>query len=244
MLLYPAIDICQGRVVRLKQGLFTAETVYSHDPLAVARDWERQGAKWLHIVDLDGAKHGYPVNLDIIHKIRLAVQCQLQIGGGVRTISHLDNLIATGINRLVLGTKALDEHFLREAVQRYPGKIVIGIDVQNGKIRTEGWLKDSIHDMEGFLKLLNIYPIEAIIYTDIGRDGMLNGPNWTALSHVLEATFQKVILSGGVSTLDYIRRCCQINNENFDGVIIGKALYEKKITLTECLSVVAQNRKA
>ena len=233
--IYPAIDLYEGKVVRLAQGDFNAKTVYSGDPVKTAAEWEEQGAQWLHIVDLEGAKTGEMKNLESLQKIRAAVRCGIQFGGGVRKLEDLASLTRLGINRIVLGTKSLEEPFFSRAMAKYAPHIAVGLDIRDDMLQTQGWLKSGEESLQDALARFNKYPLETIIYTDIQKDGMLQGPDFFRLSEILTGTPARVILSGGVGSLLHIQRSRQVKRENFEGLIIGRALYDKKFTLREAL---------
>ncbi len=235
MVIYPAIDLYEGKVVRLEKGCFEKLTVYSKEPAAVARQWCEAGAEWLHLVDLEGAKTGTLKNFPKVLEIRKAVSCSIQFGGGLRTIEEIENVLESGINRVVLGTKALDPEFCRQALGRFGKQIAVALDMREGRIQTQGWLEASDVSIEEALNSLNNFPIQTMIYTDIQKDGMLTGPNFNQLEKILQATRARVILSGGIGSLEDLQQCQKISNNNFDGVIIGKALYEKKFSLPDAL---------
>ncbi len=237
MNIYPAIDLYEGHVVRLQKGDFTKQTVYSKDPSAFAQKWEAEGAAWLHIVDLEGAKTGSLKNLLPLLKIRKSVKCRLQFGGGLRSIETIDAVLGKGIDRVVVGTKALDLKFLEAALKLFGKQLAIALDVRHGILQTQGWLDAQNPTLESALKQLNNYPIETVIYTDIQKDGMMEGADFMGLEKILNAAKSRVILSGGVSQMEDVRRCRQITQKNFDGAIIGKALYEGKINLKEALKI-------
>ena len=235
MRIYPAIDIAGGKVVRLARGDFQKMTVYSERPDETAREWERQGAEWIHVVDLDGAKTGVLTNRESLVKIRKAVRCKIQFGGGVRDLKTLESLCAEGMDRVILGTKALDKSLFSAALEKFGGKIAASLDVRDGRVQTQGWLEEAGQTFKKVLSELNLFPLETLIYTDIQKDGMLEGPNFPGLSHVLTATKAHVILSGGVGSLSDIQKSAEIKNGNFEGVIVGRALYEKKFTLEQAI---------
>lgn len=243
MRIYPAIDLYHGKVVRLTRGQFDQETVYSADPISIARQWKRQGATWLHMVDLEGAKTGELRNLDEALAIRKAVRCHLQFGGGLRTLRDIEHVLGEGIDRVVLGTKALDENFLQGILARFGKRIAVGLDVRDGVIQTQGWLNASGKTLRQMLRLMKDFPVDTLIYTDIQKDGMLGGPNLDSLTEILESTSSRVILSGGVGSLSDLEQCCHITQNNFDGVIIGKALYDKKFSLREALQLIQGHGK-
>lgn len=242
MNIYPAIDLYHGKVVRLSRGDFQKETVYSENPAAVATEWEKQGARWLHVVDLQGAKTGELLNHDSLVNIRMAVKCRIQYGGGLRSLTDIKTVLDEGIDRVVLGTKALDKPFLAKALAQFGSKIAVGLDVRGGFVQTEGWLKASETTFESALDYLNRFQIETIIYTDIQKDGMLQGADFSGLSDVLEHTHARVILSGGVSDINDIMLSSQVAYDNFEGIIVGKALYDKKFTLSEAVAALSKSK--
>ena len=238
MNLYPAIDLYDGKVVRLVRGDFQNLTVYSKTPVTIAKEWETQGAAWIHIVDLEGAKTGALKNLPSLLEIRKAVQCKIQFGGGLRSLEQMEEVAQAGIDRIVLGTKALDETFFQTALQKFKSKIAVGLDTRNGIVQTQGWLESGGANLKAALQRFNDFPLETIIYTDIQKDGMLKGPDFEGLTDVLKTSRAKIILSGGVSSLEDIEKCAKITAENFEGAIIGKALYEKRFSLTDAFAAL------
>ncbi len=238
MNLYPAIDLYEGKVVRLKKGDFEQKTVYSDDPAAFAKKWAEAGAPWIHVVDLEGAKTGLLKNLESLKKIRKAVKCKVQFGGGLRSVETIDSILKEGIDRVVVGTKAMDGDFLAKALKHCGARLAVGLDVKDGKVQTQGWLQNDL-GFEAALQKLNATAVETVIYTDIQRDGMMQGPNFDGLKNVLKTLKANVILSGGVSSLEDVKNCTMLTYKNFDGMIIGKALYENQIDLKEALSASA-----
>lgn len=238
MELYPAIDLYQGKAVRLKGGDFNQVTVYSEHPEEMALAWKNAGARWIHVVDLEGAKCGRIVHGASIEKIRRAVPgCKIEVGGGVRALEDIQALIEFGADRVILGTKALDKDFLGQAVKRFSDRVAVGLDTRQGKVQLEGWLTESGVSLEQALQLLAPYEVRTLIVTDIATDGMLMGPNFKQLENVLRNTRSRVILSGGVSTLDDLRRAAALKFDHFEGVIIGKALYEKRFALEDAVKI-------
>jgi phosphoribosylformimino-5-aminoimidazole carboxamide ribotide isomerase len=238
MELYPAIDLYQGKAVRLKGGDFNQVTVYSEHPEEMALAWKKAGTHWIHVVDLEGAKSGRIVHGQSIQKIRASVpECKIEVGGGVRKLEDIQSLIDFGADRVILGTKALDKDFLELAVKRFNAQIAVGLDTRQGKVQLEGWLTESGVSLEQALQLLEPYQIKTLIVTDIATDGMLMGPNFNQLESVLTKTRSRVILSGGVSSLEDLRRAAMLKFDNFEGVIIGKALYEKRFTLEDAVKI-------
>ncbi len=238
MTIFPAIDIKGGRVVRLCQGRFDAVTEYADDPAAVARRWAAAGAEWIHVVDLDGAQGGAVVNWEAIAAVAGAVGSRIQMGGGVRTAADIERLLGLGCDRVVLGTKAVeDERFLRETVARWPGQIAVSVDASDGYVTTKGWTRVSDVRAVDFVRTLAACGVTCVIYTDIARDGMMTGPNIPALRAVLDAADVAVIASGGVSSIEDVRALAALSAPRLVGVITGKALYEGTLDLKEALAV-------
>lgn len=243
MELYPAIDLYQGKAVRLKGGDFKEVTVYSEHPEEMALAWRKAGANWIHVVDLEGAKSGRIVHGQCIQKIReSAAGCKIEVGGGVRALEDIQELINYGADRVILGTKALDRDFLDKAMKRFSDQIAVGLDTRQGKVQLEGWLIESGISLEQALQLLAPYQVQTLIVTDIATDGMLMGPNFKQLESVLTNTHSRVILSGGVSSLEDLRKAAALKFSNFEGVIIGKALYEKRFTLEDAVKIVHKSK--
>jgi phosphoribosylformimino-5-aminoimidazole carboxamide ribotide isomerase len=235
MLIYPAIDLLHGRCVRLKQGDYSRETVFSDDPVDMARRWVKQGADRLHVVDLDGAKSGQPANGAIVRKIVEAVDIPVQLGGGLRTDDHVAAAFDWGVRWAVVGTQALqNQSWLRTAAKQYPHRIVLGIDAKDGRVATEGWLNVSSMKAIELAKVTSDLPLASLVYTDIARDGMLSGPNFEALSEMQQAVSLPIIASGGISTLDHVRKLIDFKAA---GCIIGRALYEGSLDLSTVLNL-------
>ncbi|MFO1464088.1 MAG: 1-(5-phosphoribosyl)-5-[(5-phosphoribosylamino)methylideneamino]imidazole-4-carboxamide isomerase [bacterium] len=239
MIVFPAIDLKDGKAVRLQQGDYDQVTQYSDDPLSLARRFREEGAEWIHVVDLDAAKAGRPVHLDLIAGIaREVAPVKLQVGGGIRSLEIARAYFDAGVARVVVGTKAVqDPDFLAALGQAYPGRIALGLDAKAGKIAVHGWTETTGASIEGFLKTAPLEGIYCLIFTDIARDGMLTGPNLPALLEVAKATELPIIASGGVSSLQDIQALVDLENCKILGVITGKALYEGKFTLSEALKV-------
>jgi phosphoribosylformimino-5-aminoimidazole carboxamide ribotide isomerase len=237
MLVIPAIDLKDGKCVRLLQGKKDAVTAYSNDPVATAKMWESYGAKLLHIVDLDGAFTGNQKNLDAIIKIRKSVKIALQVGGGIRKIGAIMKLFSAGVERIIIGTAAIEEpEFLTDSCRKYPGRIITGIDAKEGMVAIRGWEEiTSLTDRE-LAKRLEIIGVAGIIYTDIARDGMLSGPNIEATEEIVKSVKIPVIASGGVSCIDDIKNLMKI--KNLWGVIVGKAIYSGALDLKEAIKFV------
>ena len=235
MLIIPAIDLKDGRCVRLKQGDMNSATVFSEDPVAMARHWAAQGAKRLHIVDLNGAVAGRPKNEKVIRDVIAAVgqQLQIQLGGGIRDLDTIESYLDAGVTYIVIGTAAVkNPGFLSDACYAFPGHIIAGLDAKDGKVAVEGWSKLTGHDVVDLAKKYEDYGIEALIYTDIGRDGMMGGINLEATLRLAQATKTPVIASGGLTSLaDVEAICTKLVPDGVIGVIAGRALYEGKIEL-------------
>lgn len=234
----PAIDIRNERCVRLIQGDYSKEKVYDGDPCGIAKRWDIPGINIIHIVDLDGAKEGYPVNLNIIAKIAKSISAKIEVGGGIRTKNDVENILKVGAERVILGTRICEnpseaKHFVKEFGAE---KIVAGIDAKNGFVATRGWLKSANFDPIELVGQLYEAGIKRIIYTDISTDGMLSGPNIEVVTNLCSSYPKlKVISSGGISSLKDIRELFK-SARNLEAVIIGKALYERKFTLNEALN--------
>jgi phosphoribosylformimino-5-aminoimidazole carboxamide ribotide isomerase len=234
--IYPAIDIRGGKCVRLRQGDFDRETIFGDDPVAVAGRWVSEGADRLHLVDLDGAKHGQPVNGEVIREIVRTSGLPCQLGGGLRTESHLREIFDWGVERAILSTRALlDPIWFRSACELFPGRIVLGLDAKHGKVATHGWLELSERSAIELAREASAWPIAGIVYTDISRDGTLEGPNLDAYREMLAAVKSPIIASGGVTTLDNIRHLAEAG---VAGCIIGRALYEGRLALPDVFACV------
>ena len=236
MLVIPAIDLKDGQCVRLLQGKKEAVTTYSNNPANTAKRWESCGARLLHIVDLDGAFTGSQKNLQAIMQIRQSVKIALQVGGGIRNIGNVMNLFSAGIDRIIIGTAAIeDPEFLTYACRNYPGKVLIGIDAKDGMVAIKGWEEVTSLSAKDLVRRLEIFGVAGIVYTDISRDGMLSGPNIEATRAIVEGIQIPVIASGGVSCIDDIKNLMQI--ENLWGVITGKAIYAGAMDLKEAIRI-------
>ena len=237
MLIIPAIDLKGGQVVRLSQGDPLRQTAYSTDPIAMARRWEEEGASILHMVDLDGAFSGTPQQLSVVAKVAQSIKIPVQLGGGLRSLAALEQAFASGIERAIIGTAAIeDEGFLIEAASRYPGRIILGIDAKNGKVAVRGWAADTDLLASDLAIRSADLPLAAIIYTDIERDGMLTGPNVDALRRMAQAARHPIIASGGVATLDDLTRLAKLEPTYIIGALVGKALYEGRFSLKEAIA--------
>jgi phosphoribosylformimino-5-aminoimidazole carboxamide ribotide isomerase len=234
MQVWPAIDLRAGKCVRLQQGDYGRETVFGEDPAAMARHWVDEGAECLHLVDLDGAKSGRPANLDSVRAILNSVQVPCELGGGIRDEDTIASLLDLGLSRLVIGTKALREpEWFRRMCRRFPGKLAVGIDARDGHVATDGWLETSETSAVELARQFDGEPLAAIIYTDIATDGMLGGPNLTAIREMQRAVHLPVIASGGVTTADDVEKLAELG---VAGCIIGRSLYEGKLRLRDALA--------
>lgn len=235
MQLWPAIDIRDGKCVRLKQGDYAQETVYGTSPAEMAEHWASFGAAFLHVVDLDGAKDKEPVNMAKVKEIVQTVgeRMTIEIGGGIRNEQTIREYLGFGIHRVVIGTLALkDPDWFREMVQKFPNRLVLGIDAKNGAVATEGWLETSTTSAISMAQQFSGLPLAAIVYTDIAKDGMLEGPNFDALVAMQGAVTVPIVASGGVSSLKDIRKLKELG---LPACIIGKALYENRFSFPEAL---------
>ncbi len=244
MILIPAIDLKDGKCVRLRQGEMDQVTRYSDDPVGMAEHWQNLGAPYLHIVDLDGAVEGVPKHLSQIEAIAKKLTIPIQVGGGIRNASTVEAYRSSGVDRVVVGTAALqDPEFLATIAQQYPQKILVGIDVKNGLVAVHGWTTVSTLTSKQVFDSLKELPLGGIVFTDISRDGMLSGPNVSALREAAATAPVPVIASGGVTALDDIRAIQEIG-DNISGVIIGKALYEGALDLKAALALVPATGEA
>ncbi|SFI96109.1 MULTISPECIES: 1-(5-phosphoribosyl)-5-[(5-phosphoribosylamino)methylideneamino]imidazole-4-carboxamide isomerase [unclassified Bacillus (in: firmicutes)] len=235
MKIFPAIDLKNGRCVRLYQGKFQQETVMNENPVAQALLFEQLGARALHIVDLDGAVAGRSENFSVIEDICKALRIPVQVGGGIRSIAAIETLLLVGVMKVILGTAALyDRTFLEEAVRLYGDKIIVGIDAKNGYVATRGWLDVSKTSYVQLAKEMEEVGVQTLIFTDISKDGTLAGPNFEQLQKLQSEVSLQIVASGGVSSLADVEK---LQNMNLYGVIIGKALYDKKVMLEEALQV-------
>jgi len=228
MLIIPAIDIKDGQCVRLEQGRMDRDTIYGTDPVAMARRWVEAGARRLHLVDLNGATHGKPVNMDAIKAIAQACPgVPLQVGGGIRDEDTIQMYLDAGVSYVIIGTKAVSmPHFVSDVCLEFPGHIIVGLDVRDGKVATDGWSKLSRHDVIDLARHFQQDGVAAIVYTDISRDGMLNGVNVEATRELAQSITIPVIASGGVRDLDDIRRLSAVAQDGIVGAITGRAIYE------------------
>lgn len=240
MRIIPAIDLKDGKCVRLIQGRKDAATVYSEDPVLTARQWESCGATLLHVVDLDGAFTGSQKNFEAVKRIRESVAMEMELGGGIRNMEKIDELVQMGIQRVILGTVAIEKpSLLEEACRRYPGKIIVGIDARDGKVAVKGWVETTATDAKVLAKEAEKKRAAGIIYTDISTDGMMTGPNVRAVDEMARTINIPLIASGGVSSLDDIRKLLEI--PGLWGVITGKAIYSGSLDLREAINLVMRD---
>ena len=240
MIVIPAIDLKNGKCVRLREGKMDEETIFSEDPISTAGSWFSQGAEILHIVDLDGAVNGQPMNQEVIFSIIAEFpEKRIQIGGGIRSFESASEYLNEGIERVIMGTSAVEEpDMLKDFCSKFPNRLVLGIDALDGVVKTQGWLKGSGISPSELVKKFEDDPIAAIIFTDISKDGMMKGPNIEATSDLANQTKIPVIASGGVSSLDHIIQL--EDKKNISGVICGRALYEKAFTYEDVLEVLGK----
>jgi phosphoribosylformimino-5-aminoimidazole carboxamide ribotide isomerase len=242
MLIIPAIDLKDGHCVRLEMGRMDTATVFSTQPGRAAEQWTEKGARRLHVVDLNGAFAGKPRNEDAIKDIIAAVDTDVpvQVGGGIRDLDTIERYLDDGVSFIVIGTAAVkNPGFLHEACDAFPGHIIVGLDAKDGKVATDGWSKLTGHDVVDLAKRFQDYGVEAVIYTDIGRDGMLTGVNIEATVRLAQALSVPVIASGGLATLDDVRRLREVESEGITGCITGRAIYEGKLDFAAALKVAA-----
>ncbi|MCK5718461.1 MAG: 1-(5-phosphoribosyl)-5-[(5-phosphoribosylamino)methylideneamino]imidazole-4-carboxamide isomerase [Thiomargarita sp.] len=235
MLVIPAIDLKQGRCVRLKQGRMEDETIFSDDPIAMAERWIKAGASRLHLIDLDGAFAGKPVNADIVYQISQKYPTiAIQIGGGIRNLATIRTYLEAGVKYVIIGTKAVETPaFVSEACLKFPGHIIVGLDARDGKIATDGWAKLSDHNAIDMAKHFEQVGVEAIIYTDISRDGMMQGLNVESTVQLAESIAIPVIAAGGVTNMDDIKALCEVEDKGIIGAITGRAIYEGTLDFVE-----------
>ena len=236
MLIIPAIDLKDGKCVRLKQGAMDKATVFSDDPGATAERWVKEGARRLHVIDLTGAAAGRPKNEGAIHAICAAVggRIPIQLGGGIRDLDTIEQLLDNGLNYVIIGTAAVKTPgFLHDACTAFPGRVLVSLDAKDGKVAVDGWSKLTGHDVGDLAKKFQDYGVEAIIYTDIGRDGMLTGVNVGATVALARGLSVPVIASGGLTTLEDIKELCKVAHEGITAAITGRAVYEGKLNLPE-----------
>ena len=225
--------------MRLVQGKLDQETVYSNDPLSMANHWDEEGAQTIHVVDLDGAFQGSPINAEIVKNIIYSSSVDIQVGGGIRTLETIETYVKAGAYRIILGTVAQQEpEFVEEACKRFPDKIIVGIDARDGLVAVKGWVEVSEQKATDLAQKLKGYGIAGFIFTDISRDGMLQGPNLESIKEFAESAQLPVIASGGVSRLEDIKNLAKLESYGVEGVIVGKALYDKTLTFKEAQDVL------
>ena len=236
MLIIPAIDLKEGKCVRLKQGLMDQSTIFSEHPAETAKKWFDLGARRLHLVDLDGAFSGKPMNLNAIKEIisEIGQKIPIQLGGGIRSLDTIEKFLDSGLDSVIIGTAAITQPgFLHEACYAFPGQIMVGLDAKDGDVAINGWAKLTGHNVIDLAKKFEEYGVESIIYTDIGRDGMLSGVNIEATVKLTEAVSVPVVASGGVTNLKDIEALCEVSNIGIRGVITGRAIYEGTLNFEE-----------
>jgi phosphoribosylformimino-5-aminoimidazole carboxamide ribotide isomerase len=234
MILYPAIDIMDGKAVRLVEGRFEDATTYNDDPLAAAKSWVEAGARFLHVVDLDGARSGEPKSLDHLRRIVHETGIPVQYGGGLRTLPAVREALRAGAERAIVGTAAFsDVDFLDDIVSAFGPRIVVSVDVRGGMIATAGWTQTTQMPAEDAIRRLTARGVRSFVYTDVSRDGKLNGPDLESVRQVAETVRGRFLYSGGIGSLDDLRALAELRQVNLAGVIAGKALYEKRFTVAE-----------
>ncbi|MDD5067472.1 MAG: 1-(5-phosphoribosyl)-5-[(5-phosphoribosylamino)methylideneamino]imidazole-4-carboxamide isomerase [bacterium] len=240
MYIIPAIDIKEGRCVRLLKGDFQQSKVYHEDPVSAARTFEEAGARLIHVVDLDGARTGQPANFDVIKKIRQAVRTDLEVGGGIRTKESIQRYLDAGIKRIILGTSIAEDVGFFDKIREYISSVIISLDLKHGKLSTRGWLRETGINYRDFIRTMLKQGVREAVITDISRDGTLEGPNIGLYKEIAE-TFPdlEVIVSGGMSRLADVEQVLSLKKKNIKGIIIGKAIYEKKINLKDALLLAA-----
>ena len=239
MILFPAIDLKDGQCVRLRHGDMATATVYNEDPAAQARAFEAQGFEWLHVVDLNGAFRGASVNSAAVGAILKATKNPVQLGGGIRTLAQIEDWLARGLARVILGTVAVrDPDLVKDACRRFPGQVAVGIDAKGGKVAVEGWAESSSLGVVELAQKFEGAGVTAIIYTDIDRDGVLSGINWRSTIDLADAVSIPVIASGGLASLDDIRRMTEPDARKLAGAISGRALYDGRIDPLEALAIL------
>jgi phosphoribosylformimino-5-aminoimidazole carboxamide ribotide isomerase len=239
MILLPAIDILDGKAVRLSQGDYAAKTVYDTDPLEAAKRWVDGGSRALHVVDLDGARSGTPANLAQVERIAGGLDVPIQLGGGLRSLQDVDSAIAAGASRIVLGTAAYtDVDFLDEVLRAYGERVIVSVDARNGKLAASGWTEQTEMDVVPAIERLGGRGVKRFVFSSIERDGMLSGPDLDAAVRVAGAVRGTFVYSGGIGSLDDLRALAELRQVNLSGVIVGKALYEGRFGIAEAMQVL------
>ena len=239
MILYPAIDIRGGQAVRLLRGDYERETAYDADPVDAARRWAGEGAEFLHVVDLDGAKAGEPRNLEAVERIAAAVECPIQVGGGLRDLASVEAVLAAGAERVVIGTAALrDPELLAAALERHGERVVVSVDARGGEVSLSGWTESTGRDVAEIVAELSAAGVARFLCTEIDVDGTMEGPALDELGRIAESTEARVIASGGVGTLADLEALARLTASNVEGAIVGRALYERKFSLAEGIAAL------
>jgi phosphoribosylformimino-5-aminoimidazole carboxamide ribotide isomerase len=240
VILYPAIDIRDGKAVRLAQGDFAQETVYDADPLSAARAWVDGGARWLHVVDLDGARSGTPANLEHLERIAGELGVPVQFGGGLRSLESVEAALRAGAERVILGTAAYtDVDFLDDVLAQHAARVVVSVDVRGGRVASAGWTQQTEMEAGAVIEHLQRRGVRRLVYSSIERDGMLTGPDVAEVQRVAEAVRGQFIYSGGIGTLEDLRALAALRQVNLGGVIVGKALYERRFGVGEAIAALA-----
>ena len=243
MILFPAIDLKNGEAVRLEQGDMARATVFNRDPAAQAKTFESQGFEWLHLVDLDGAFAGKPVNARAVAAILKAVKIPVQLGGGIRNLATVERWLAEGITRVIIGTAAVrDPDFVKAAAKQFPGKVAVGIDARAGKVAVSGWAEETQLEAVELARLFENGGVAAIVYTDVERDGMMQGLNLDATIALAESVSIPVIASGGLASIDDVRALIAPRAKKLEGAIAGRALYDGRLDAKEALALVREAR--
>jgi phosphoribosylformimino-5-aminoimidazole carboxamide ribotide isomerase len=238
MLVIPAVDLKNGRCVRLRQGRMDAETIYSDDPVAMAQGWVDQGATWLHVVDLDGAVDGEPRNLPVIERIVKTVPVPVQVGGGIRTVDRIERYLGVGVARVIIGTLAIEQPLLAADIcRRFAGRMAVSLDARDGQVALKGWQESAALDYLGIARQIEAWQPTVLIFTAIQRDGTLEGPDLPRLKELLSAVSLPVIVAGGIGHLDHLQSMVPLATDGLSGVIVGKALYEGLVTFREALAI-------
>jgi phosphoribosylformimino-5-aminoimidazole carboxamide ribotide isomerase len=241
VILYPAIDIRGGQAVRLLQGDYERETAYDADPVDAARRWASEGAEFLHVVDLDGAKAGEPQNLDAVRRIATTVDCPIQVGGGLRDPASVEAVLEVGAERVVIGTAALrDAEFLQDMIELHGEQVVVSVDARDGKVSLAGWTQTSDLDVAAAVNQLSKRGVERFLCTAIEVDGTMEGPALSELQRIAAATSASVIASGGVGTLSDLEALAALDAPNVEGAIVGRALYERRFTVAEAITALSE----
>ena len=239
MIFFPAIDIKEGKCIRLEKGLLKNIKIYNDDPVDQAKKFEKIGCNWIHLVDIDGAFSGSPINHEIIFEIKKQSRCKIQVGGGIRNLETIQKFLSNAVDRVILGTVAAkDPKFVKRACKSFPNRIVVGIDTKNEKVAIEGWSKTSDKTIYDSAKMYEDIGVTRIVFTDINKDGLLQGLNFYQIKKLSKSTKMNIIASGGVSSLNDLKKLKDLNITNLEGVISGKAIYEKKFLVKEALQIL------